>query len=341
MLKLLIGNRRFSSWSLRPWVLMRHLGIPFEAEQIPYTRPDWAAAVKAHHPAGTVPVLQAGDYAVGDTLAIAETLAEQHPQAGVWPAEPRLRAQARSLCAEMHSSFGALREECPFDAFRSGPPRALSARATAQFARIDQIFSAAVPEGFLCGSFSAADAFYIPVALRTLQYGVSLSAPARRYVERVAALPAVREWLAQAEAERAWLPISPGGRPYHRAVVSNEDALRFAESWIRAWNGRDLDAVLEMFTEDAVFLSPKAAVFTGQARVEGKPALRRYWTTALEKISRLEFKLETADWDAATATVTAIYQADLAGNRSRAAERWQLDPSGKIRYGEAYYGAAL
>src|SRR5579872_721745 len=122
MLKLMIGSQRFSSWSMRPWLLMRQLGIPFEAEKVPYTRPDWHAVVKARHAAGTVPVLLLEEYAVGDTMAIAETLAELYPRAGVWPAQPKARAQARSLCAEMHSSFGAVREECSFDAYRKGPP---------------------------------------------------------------------------------------------------------------------------------------------------------------------------------------------------------------------------
>ena len=340
MLKLMIGSQRFSSWSMRPWLLMRQLGIPFEAEKVPYTRPDWHAVVKARHAAGTVPVLLLEDYAVGDTMAIAETLAELHPQAGVWPAEPKARAQARSLCAEMHSSFGAVREECTFDAYRKGPPRPLSPRAQAQFARIDAIFSGA-EDGFLFGGFCAADAFYAPVALRTRQYQVELSPAARAYVERIAGLASVQEWLAQAETERAAPPVRPGGAPYHQAMVSVEDALRFATHWVAVWNKRDLEAVLELFTENAVFVSPKAAALLGQARIEGKAGLRRYWGVALEKIQHLEFKLETADWDPASSTATVIYEADLAGKRSRAAERWVLDATGKIRYGEAYYGAPL
>src|SRR5882762_3476325 len=176
MLKLMIGNQRFSSWSMRAWVLMRQLGIEFEAEVVPYTRKDWVATVQSLHPAGTVPVLLAGGITVGDSLAIAETLAELFPDAGVWPAEQALRARARSLCAEMHSSFTAIRQECSFDVFRDGELRPLSAQGNAQLARADAILSCADAQGgFLCGRFGAVDAFYIPLALRVLQYGLGVS----------------------------------------------------------------------------------------------------------------------------------------------------------------------
>ncbi|HWY23272.1 MAG TPA: nuclear transport factor 2 family protein [Nevskia sp.] len=340
MLKLLIGNQRFSSWSLRAWLLLKQLGIPFEAQVLPYTRGDWNAAVKSVHAAGTVPVLLVDSFVVGDSLAIAETLAEMHPQAGVWPAEAQERVMARALCAEIHASFGALRTECSFDLFRDGTPRPLSAQAAAQLARVDRILAAASEGGFLFGAFCAADAFYIPVALRVLQYGLEVSLRARAYIERATALPALKLWIEQAQGEREWPAQSPGGRPYHRAVVSGEDALRLAQRWVQAWNARRLDTVLEFFAEDAVFLSPKAESFIGQARVEGQSALRSYWTTALHKITELEFTLETADWDAATATLLVVYVASLNGKRARACERWVLQADGRIRYGEAYYGAS-
>lgn len=340
MLKLIIGSQRFSSWSMRPWILLRQLGIPFEAEQLPYTRPDWAEAIRRLYPAGTVPVLQAGELLVGDSLAIVETLAELFPGRGVWPADAGRRARARSLCTEMHASFGAIREECAFDLFRGGQTRPLSARGQAQLRRAEAIFASA-GGGFLCGAaFCAADAFFTPLALRVLQYGLTVAAPARAYVERVAALPSVRAWTAEAEKERDWPAQSPGGRPYHRAVVSAEDALRLAEGWIAAWNARRLEAVLDLFDDAAVFVSPKAESFLGQPRVEGKAALRHYWSLALEKIPQLEFQLEAADWDPAASALLVVYRADLAGRRNRAAERWLLDHSGRIRYGEAYYGVS-
>jgi len=340
VLKLLIGNQRFSSWSLRAWLLLQQLGIPFEAQVLPYTRPDWGAAVRSLNAAGTVPVLMIESFAVGDSLAIAETLAELYPQAGVWPADAQERAMARSLCAEMHSSFGALRSECAFDLFRDGAPRPLSAQAAAQLARVDRILAGAVEGAFLFGRFCAADAFFIPVGLRVLQYGLEVSPRARAYIERAAALPAVQLWTAQAQNERDWPPLGTSGKPYHRAVVSGEDALRLARHWADSWNARRLDAVLELFAEDAVFVSPKAEVFIGRARVEGKAALRGYWTTALERITQLRFTLETADWDASTSTLLVVYVADLDGKRARASERWVLEADGRIRYGEAYYGAS-
>jgi glutathione S-transferase len=341
MLKLVIGNRRFSSWSLRPWLLMRQLGIPFEVEQIPYTRDNWSAAVKAHHGAGTVPVLITPGFAVGDSLAITETLAELHPAAAVWPANPAQRAQARGLCAEMHASFGAIRQECSFDLFRDGTPRPLSPAGQAQLARADAILSSADAwQGFLFGAFSAADAFYIPLALRVPQYGLQVSPAARAYIDRALALPSVQTWIAEAAPERHWPAQSPGGRPYHKALVTGEDALRLARHWVECWNARRLEDVLALFADDAVFLSPKAESMIGYARVEGKAPLRAYWSTALDKIGTVEFTLETADWDATTSTVNVIYQAALGGRRSRAAERWVLDPAGLIRHGEAYYGAS-
>lgn len=340
MLKLLIGNQRFSSWSLRAWLLMKQLDIPFEAQKLPYTRPDWGAAIRSLNAAGTVPVLMIESFVVGDSLAITETLAELYPQAGVWPEDAQERAMARALCAEMHSSFGALRSECAFDLFRDGAQRPLSAQAAAQLARVDRILAGAVEGGFLFGAFCAADAFFIPVGLRVLQYGLQVSPRARAYIERGAALPALRLWTEQAQQERDWAPLATSGKPYHRAVVSGEDALRFAQHWVECWNARRLDAVLDLFTEEAVFVSPKAEAFIGQARVEGKAALRGYWTTALQKITQLRFTLETADWDAATSTLLAVYVAELNGKRARAAERWVLEADGRIRYGEAYYGAS-
>jgi glutathione S-transferase len=339
-LKLLIGNQRFSSWSLRAWLLLRQLGIPFQTEKLPYTRPDWSTALRSLNAAGTVPVLLIDGFVVGDSLAIAETVAELHPRAGVWPEDVQERAMARSLCAEMHSSFGALRSECAFDLFRDGTPRPLSAAAAAQLARIDRVLAGAAGDGFLFGAFSAADAFFIPVGLRVLQYGLQVSPRARAYIERAAALPALAEWTAQAQEERAWPALATSGQPYHRAVVSAEDAQAYARRWIAAWNARDLEAVLALFAEDAVLISPKAESFIGKARVEGKAALRAYWSVALEKIAQLEFTYEAADWDAAGSTLLVVYLAGLNGKRARACERWVLDAAGRITFGEAYYGAS-
>lgn len=346
MFKLIIGNKRLSSWSMRPWLLMKQLGIPFEEEIVPFWHADWYSRVRAAAGAapgpGTVPILLDGALAVGDSLAIAETLAERLPQAGVWPREADIRAQARTLCAEMHAAFAAVRQECSFDVLRHAQPKPLSTAATAQLARADAIFAAAEPgQGFLCGAFCAADAFFAPLALRTLQYALPLSAAAQAYVQRIAQLPAVQEWTAAAADERHWPLLGPGGRNYFPAVITAEDATRLAQAWIAAWNRRDLEAVLALFAEDAAFVSPKAETFVGRARVEGKPALRDYWTRALAAIPRLEFQLDAADWDPARSALVVTYRADLAGRCARAVERWLIAADGRITYGEAFYGAAL
>jgi glutathione S-transferase len=345
MFKLIIANKRLSSWSLRPWLLMRQLGIPFEEHLLPFWHADWScllrdAAGTAAIP-GTVPVLVDGTIVVGDSLAIVETLAERLPTAGIWPADTGRRAAARVLCAQMHSSFAALRQECWFDALRQGPAKPLSPAATAELGRADGIFAGADPtQGFLCGSFTAADAFYAPLALRTIQYGLSLSPPAAAYVARIATLSAVQEWLASARQERDWPLRGPNGRPGAAAIITADDASRLARAWVNSWNRRDLEAVLGLFADDAIFVSPKAEAFIGRPRVEGKTALRDYWSKALEHIPQLRFEFEAADWDPAAAVVLVTYQADLAGRRARAAERWLLNTDGLIRYGEAYYGAA-
>jgi glutathione S-transferase len=346
MYKLIIGNKRLSSWSMRPWLVMRQLGIPFAEELIPFWHADWAGRVQraagSARLAGTVPVLLDGALAIGDSLAIVEALAEGRPDAGVWPQDRAQRAAARSLCAEMHAGFGALRQECPFDTLRSGSGRALSAPAAAQLARAETLFAGAeAVGGFLCGAFCAADAFFAPLALRTIQYGLPLSAGARAYVERVAHLPAVAEWIADAAREHDWPVTGPAQHNDLRAVVNGEDAQRLAHRWIAAWNRRDLEAVLALFADHACFVSPKAEAFAGRARVEGKAALRDYWTKALAAISQLEFTPGAVDWDPAAASLVVTYQAELSGRRVRAAERWLIGADGLIADGEAYYGAAL
>lgn len=132
----------------------------------------------------------------------------------------------------------------------------------------------------------------------------------------------------------------PTGRNYFAAVITTDDAARLAQAWVAAWNRRDLEAVLALFAEDVAFVSPKAESFVGRSRVDGKPALREYWTKALAAIPRLEFRFEAADWDPARSAIVVTYQADLAGRRARAVERWLIGADGRITYGEAFYGAA-
>jgi glutathione S-transferase len=212
-MQLLIGNKNYSSWSMRPWVLMRQLGLPFEEVALRFD--DFGPAshfrqvVARHSPAGRVPVLVDDGFAVWDTLAIAEYLHERFPQAGVWPAAAQARARARSLCAEMHSGFSALRNHCPMNIEAHFPDigkrlMAEQAGLRADLARIDAMWCEALAASggpMLFGAFSAVDAFYAPVCMRVRNFALPMSAAAQAYVERVTALQSVQAWITDALAE--------------------------------------------------------------------------------------------------------------------------------------------
>ena len=211
-LQLVIGNKNYSSWSMRPWVLMRQLGIEFEEVALRFDFSEGSAfrqTVARVSPAGRVPVLVDDGFAVWDTLAIAEYLHEKFPSAGVWPAAPQDRARARSLSAEMHSGFGALRQHCPMNIEASLPEvgRRLMAEQPAlrrDLERIDHMWSeqlAASGGPMLFGRFSAADAFYAPVCSRIVTHALPLSPGAAAYVSRVMDLASVRDWVAAALVE--------------------------------------------------------------------------------------------------------------------------------------------
>jgi len=215
---LVIGNKNYSSWSLRPWLFMRVAGIPFQEVRIALFQPGFAEKIRQWSPAGRVPVLVAGSLTVWDSLAIIEFLAEHHPQAGAWPAHEVARARARSVCAEMHAGFPDLRAELPMNcrAVRTG--LAFSDAARAQIARVLSIWrecrtahGAGGP--YLFGQFCAADAFYAPVASRFLTYQVGLDDVAREYVDAVRALPAFHEWNEAARAEPEIIDEDERGDP--------------------------------------------------------------------------------------------------------------------------------
>ncbi len=204
-MQLMIGDKNYSSWSMRPWVLMRHFGIAFDETLIELRTPETRERILAVSPSGRVPCLvdDAG-LAVWDSLAIAETLAERHPEHAMWPADPAARARARSVSAEMHAGFVALRSEMPLDIRASLPGRELGAAARADVERVDAIWRdclAASGGPFLFGEFSIADAMYAPVAMRFVTYAPALSTAAAAYVERIMAVPAVSEWNAGAMRE--------------------------------------------------------------------------------------------------------------------------------------------
>ena len=205
-MKLFIGNKNYSSWSMRPWVVLEHFGIPFEEEVIPLDQPGSAAAIARVSPSGRVPALQYGDVEIWDSLAICEYLAEKFPGKGLWPAGPAARAVARSVCAEMHSGFTSLRTACPMKFRETLPPGPRSAEVEADIQRIVALwqdcrrrFGQDGP--FLFGPFTIADAFYAPVVSRFRTYGVPLSGVAAQYAEAVWSLPAVQRWSEGARAE--------------------------------------------------------------------------------------------------------------------------------------------
>ncbi|MDA8383361.1 MAG: glutathione S-transferase family protein [Betaproteobacteria bacterium] len=202
---LVIGNKNYSSWSLRPWLLLKQAGIPFREVRIPLYTPDSKVRMLAYAPTGKVPVLRDGDTTVWDSLAICEYLAESFPEARLWPTDRRARATARSLCAEMHSGFSALRSRLPMNIRRAPSGVAMDAAVQHDVARVLESWSGclagASQGGFLFGPFTIADAFFAPVVLRFHIYQVSVPEHVAAYAGRIMALPAMGEWLADARAE--------------------------------------------------------------------------------------------------------------------------------------------
>jgi glutathione S-transferase len=195
---LVIGNKNYSSWSLRPWVAMKTLGLPFEERRIPLDQPNTQQEILKHTPAGKVPCLVDGANVVWDSLAILEYLAEKRPE--LWPADAAARARARSVSAEMHSGFFAVRNAMPMNVRNRYPGKGRSAEVDADVARIDAIWSAA-RKPLLFGGFCAADAMFAPVAFRFRTYEPPLSAASRAYLQALLALPAMQEWSAAAGRE--------------------------------------------------------------------------------------------------------------------------------------------
>jgi glutathione S-transferase len=205
-LKLILANKAYSSWSLRPWILLTHFKIPFEEVVIPMDEPDTRANMLKYAPTGKCPSLHDGKTAVWESLAIIEYVAETHPEKAIWPRAKAARAHARSLANEMHAGFGALRQTCPTNFRRPVRAVAMSEEVRADVARIEEAwahardtFGAAGP--YLFGRFSAADAMFAPVVNRFHVYDIPVSKRTRAYMETIMALPAWKAWIAAAEAE--------------------------------------------------------------------------------------------------------------------------------------------
>jgi glutathione S-transferase len=208
--KLVIANKNYSSWSLRAWLVLRHAEIPFDEVLLRFTAPDFAAQVRRYSPACRVPVLVDGATTIWDSLAICEYLAESFPDRRLWPADRVARAHARSVCAEMHAGFAALRSRLPMNCELSLPGARFETAVRRDVDRIVAIWRdcrSYTDDGpLLFGRFTIADAYFAPVVFRFASYAVPLPDDAQRYADAVRALPAMQGWLADARAEHDFVP---------------------------------------------------------------------------------------------------------------------------------------
>ncbi|MCT8972665.1 glutathione S-transferase family protein [Microbaculum marinisediminis] len=209
MLTLVIGNKNYSSWSLRPWLAMRHFEIPFEEVLIPLDQPDTKTRILAQSPGGKVPVLKDGDLTIWDSLAILEYLAERFPEKRLWPERPAARALARSIACEMHSGFTAIRSACPMNLRKRFAYRDRGADVTRDAVRIQQVWADCRrryrDEGpFLFGAFGAVDAMFAPVVTRFETYAIPVDDEVGAYMNAVLSLPAFLEWK-DAGVQESWV----------------------------------------------------------------------------------------------------------------------------------------
>lgn len=205
-LTLVIGNKNYSSWSMRPWLLMRQHDIEFEEVQIPLRQPDSLERKLAYSPAGKVPILIDGDMRIWDSLAIVEHLAGKFPEKRLWPADDEARGVARSVSAEMHSGFANLRSQMPLNCRARRPGAGCGPGVQEDIDRICEIWRECrmrygADGGFLFGDFTAADAMFAPVASRFQTYGVELDRDEAEYVQTILAMPTVRDWIGDAQRE--------------------------------------------------------------------------------------------------------------------------------------------
>lgn len=208
---LYVGSKNWSSWSLRPWLAMKMANVPFEDILIQLRTPETKANILPHSPSGKVPALhiveRGKETIVWDSLAICETIAERFPRGKLWPKSPTARAEARSIVAEMHSGFPAMRNALSMDIAARLPTPDLNDATKADVARVIGIWNAVLAKkakgGFLFGHFTVADAFYAPVATRFQTYGIEVTGPARAYMRRLLALAPMKEWTKAAKKEAA------------------------------------------------------------------------------------------------------------------------------------------
>jgi glutathione S-transferase len=204
VLKLVIANKNYSSWSLRPWLVLSHFGIPFAEQQVLLSGEGWKEKILAVSPTGQVPVLIDGDLVITESIAIIEYAAERFPEKPIWPTDPGQRALARSAAAEMHAGFSALRREAPMNLRAALPNRVPVDEVAPELQRLETLWGGLLDRSggpYLFGAFSAADAMFAPLATRLRTYALPLSDVASGYVEAIYALPSFQHWRDAAIAE--------------------------------------------------------------------------------------------------------------------------------------------
>lgn len=206
MLTLIIGNKNYSSWSLRPWLVLKQIEANFSEIRIPLNTPETRHQILQYSPTGRVPVLQQGTLRIWDSLAICEYLAEQFPESCLWSQDLAARAIARAVSAEMHSGFQQLREHLPMNCRARFPTPSFSAEVQSDIDRVTNLWQNCrqqygIDGDFLFGHFTIADAMFAPVVSRFVTYNVPLDAVSQAYVETIWALPSMSQWLAEAETE--------------------------------------------------------------------------------------------------------------------------------------------
>lgn len=209
-MQLVIGNKNYSSWSLRPWLLLRHFELPFEEVSVALFTAGYQDELAKYSPTLRVPVLREGNYTIWDSLAICEYVSEKHLNARAFPADIMERALCRAYCSEMHSGFMAIRSEMPMNC-RARKRLQVSAAAEAECRRVEQLFAEARARfagggEYLFGQFSVADCMYAPLVMRFMTYGIELSAPGREYMETMLQNPALIAWIEAAGNESQVLP---------------------------------------------------------------------------------------------------------------------------------------
>jgi glutathione S-transferase len=205
-MKLIIGNKNYSSWSLRPWLLLAAVDLPFEEERIPLSIEGFKARIEKHSAAGKVPVLLDNGLEVWDSLAICEYVSEKYLESKGWPSDEKMRAEARSCCAEMHSGFAALRGDMPMNCRATGRKVSISADLQKDITRIDSLWSSLLSKygdqgPYLFGKFSICDCMFAPVVFRFNTYTPELSKTSRNYLQTMLAHPKMQLWLKQAREE--------------------------------------------------------------------------------------------------------------------------------------------